>query len=82
MVPALSASVLFLTTRERTVLSISCAVLLLDSTEVAFGVTERVEGIFVSDWEVPTPPVHTHLSADLKTPSCLYLVGLQSAAEA
>ena len=48
---------LFLNTRERTRLSISCAVLLFDFPEVAFGVTEVREGIRVSDWEVPTPPL-------------------------
>ena len=48
---------LFLTTTERARLTITCAVLCLDATEVAFGVTERLEGICVSDWEVPSPRV-------------------------
>ena len=53
---------LFLTVRERTILSISCAVLLLDFPEVSFGVTEVREGIRVLDWEVPTPPLQTSSS--------------------
>ena len=48
---------LFLDTTERTRLSLTCTVLCLDAPEVAFGVTERREGISVSSWEVPSPRV-------------------------
>ena len=48
---------LYLTVRERAILSTSCAVLLLDAPTVAFGITERLESISVSSYEVPTPRV-------------------------
>ena len=48
---------LYLTVRERAILSTWCAVLLLDAPTVAFGITEHLESISVSSYEVPTPRV-------------------------
>ena len=48
---------LFLTVRERAILSTSCAVLLSEAPTVAFGITEHLESISVPSYEVPTPRV-------------------------
>ena len=48
---------LFLTTFERQRYWLTCSVLLFDSQEATFWLTEIHSQVSVTDWEVPTPPL-------------------------
>ena len=48
---------LFLTTFDRQRFWLTCSVLLFDSQETAFWLTEYHSQVRVTDWEVPSPPL-------------------------
>ena len=47
----------FLSTHERHRLIIVSSYIYFERAELGFGVTELREGLVLSDWEVPSPPV-------------------------
>ena len=50
----------FLTTHERHRLILLSSYIYFERAELGFGVTELREGLELSDWEAPSPPVEFH----------------------